>query len=363
MEFQQIDKSKINRDQAIDCVKGCLILMVLITHIKQSALSPIISQTNINYLMPWKMGLFFIISGLLYKHNPSFTNFAKWKFNRIIRPTLILAAAAVVLNPNSTGGSFTRFLWEYSFGVVKSSLVPTWFTLSLFITLITFNILISLGKNRKAPVAFLCLSLTALAYYFSPHGFENGDTWKSVGFQNEILTLPFRLSTLYITLPLVLVGFLIQKAEFYKSPFVAALCLPIFLWSMAYLGVRTDMHSNYYSNYIYGTLCAIISLPVMYQIGNILRKSKHLNEFLAIISKEAIFILVLHSVSFSLMQDLLSISGKENLNSERTTIVFISGLLIPIILAYFVNSSSALKSILFGDSVKGKSIKATLSST
>lgn len=110
MKVEPAERVKSVRDEAIDCIKGCLILMVPITHLDLSDLSPIISRINSDYLMPWKMGLFFIISGILYKHNPSFSDYIRWKFNRLVRPTIIMAALLIALLPNNTRLNLAEFL-------------------------------------------------------------------------------------------------------------------------------------------------------------------------------------------------------------------------------------------------------------
>jgi fucose 4-O-acetylase-like acetyltransferase len=353
MKVEHVERVGSVRDKAMDCIKGCLILMVPITHLDLSDLSPIISKVNSDYLMPWKMGLFFILSGILYKHTPSFFNYARWKFNRLVRPTIIIAAFLITLLPNNTRLSFSEFLWQYSFGYVNYTLVTTWFTMCLFVTLTLFNLIVVIGRGKKIRITIICILLTILTYSMSPVEFIHGASWINVGYHDRIITLPFRISSIFITLPLVCIGFLSQGNEFYKKPAMSILCAPIIVYILAVEGIRTDIANNYYSNYFLGTLTALLSLPLFYQISIILSKCDLISNILSHFAKNALFILVMHIVCFSFANEILNFYGLNKQSQLRTLIVFCSGLIIPMTFAYLASTSFAIRSILFGDRVKG----------
>ena len=112
-------------------------------------------------------------------------------------------------------------------------MVTTWFTICLFVTLVIFNLIVIVGRENKVRIATISILVTNLMYSLSPVEFVRGALWVSVGLHDGVLTLPLRISSIFITRPLVCIGFLSQKSEIYKNPAISILCAPIIIYILA----------------------------------------------------------------------------------------------------------------------------------
>lgn len=340
------------RDNALDVVKGLLIVFMLLTHIDLSGLSPTIALINDGYLRPWKMGLFFVICGILYRHNSDFFSFASWKFNRIIRPTVLMAMFLMSVSRESTGVDLTTFLTTYSFGLPGGSFGPLWFTLTLFTSLVVFNLLVSVSRSSRWKLILGTMIISIIGYWVSPDHFPPNVGWADVGVSEYGLILPFRLSTVHMVLPPLSAGYLLKDYPSYKRVSWALVGVIVSLVMIVFFETQSDINANIYSNYAYCLICAVAMLPVMHMVARTILKVPPVAQAFIVVSKYSLFVLVMHPACFTAMRTMLSYSGVDVQNDTCTSVVFVSGIVLPLIVAATVRSSLALRSILYGDTFK-----------
>lgn len=128
----------MERDSALDALKGCGIILMIIGH---SLLPSILARPFLVFHMP----LFFIVSGYLFKEKPV-VELVKKNFKRVMVPYLftggIMWLCLALLNgwydwgiSLLFGNAYKTLCWDMSYTVG-----PLWFLISFFFAVLLFSL-------------------------------------------------------------------------------------------------------------------------------------------------------------------------------------------------------------------------------
>ncbi|WP_353332461.1 acyltransferase family protein [Bacteroides sedimenti] len=201
------------RIEYIDLAKGFCILLVILHHIEGP-----FEQTDINrLLMPFRMPLYYFLSGFFFHRYAGFVNFTLRKINKLLVPCFFFLFITYLFYSgiwliNGQYDSIFQIPKNLLLSLSKDSIylnTPLWFFVSLFevsvifyiITVISERLSIKFG-GKKALMAIFCFSSGILGYEMGIY---------KIG-------LPFWLDTSITSIPFYYIGyFLIKETDFLSS--------------------------------------------------------------------------------------------------------------------------------------------------
>lgn len=273
----------MNRMQFIDISKGISILLMTLTHLEFITKYEVIKNFNSEYLIIFKMPLFLMISGFLYKPNKSNYSFILKKIDGLIKPSLSALAlfGLIGIVIYSRNFNVSADVLQQSIFYSSSVGIGLWFVISLFISLSVVNILYTL--YLRSTYLFILALLGAFLVLLALNLYD-------------INFLIFILSTLIYFVLYLFIGILFKKYKILDKVINFRFLLLLFLLFSTlvvvkkFINVDLRLYSNHYDPILVALSYSCIGAFIILNIANVLTRTRYISGVLVACGQSSFFI-------------------------------------------------------------------------
>ena len=304
------------RIEYIDLAKGICIILVVLNHTCGEQAGSFIASMNI-----FRMPLYFVLSGLFFKHY-DFVIFFKKKVNKLLIPffcaiLFVVLPSELLLNWISKG-EFVPYSFQGEYGRLNLGIIPAaWFLMCLFIVNIYFYCLMMLCKRNVIAISIVGGACGVVGYALDYYG----------------IYLPMWLDSSLTALPFFIIGYLTKNNSnmlhdkfTYKHIIILLLALVVLLASYCFdksqtaeitiLFVYNIFNVNIWSLYIGGVAGTFFVLIL----------SKYLTHipFVSFVGRYSIVVLLTHQLYIFIICNILYQLGIPHDSLEATLGIFVT---------------------------------------
>lgn len=287
--------------------------------------------------------LFFFLSGLFLSTRQGLVQQLTTRIDSLLKPYFFISLLLI-----SKEFLLESLNWAYVAGVFYGNgltidWIPMWFLTHLFVaSFVSYLVISFIFPYIESFFLRIAVSLVVLllgSMFIKSFWLEDGIAFG----QERVPGLPFSVDILAVTVPYLLLGFLIKRyvLEFKENHILGLISLAVFLVLNSTSIEDMDLNLRSYGNFFIVNLKVFCSLYVVFYLSSVLSKIPYVNELFSYFGKASIFILIFHFVIQSWIYK--SLLGVVDSTALIATLSFFPALLAPVFF-YWVFSNNSLLS-------------------
>ena len=165
-----MENKKKQRIEFIDMAKGWAMLLVMFFHVRLDVVEA--NASNDWFLIvagTYVMPLMFLLSGMCYKHNPSFLQYLKRKARGYLVPYFFFGALLVIAYLVGLGMNKEMLLFAVSSMLLQQRFTTLWFLAALFFTVLIFWVVVAVSKDNIKVILVVSTIISLLGVFYSEY--------------------------------------------------------------------------------------------------------------------------------------------------------------------------------------------------